>query len=98
MIPWDHIAVLHTIDQGPTAAYPEGHLETPKAWVEGDWDDDGILSHPLTVTFEPIGCGRVLYSTYHTADNTHVGLVPQERVLMHLVMEIGVCSNNPVVQ
>ena len=47
---------------------------------------------PLTVTYEPTGCGRVLFSTYHTTDSTHVGLVPQERVLLYLIMQIGMCQ------
>ncbi len=51
---------------------------------------------PLTVTFEPAGCGRVLFSTYHTTGTPHVGLVPQERILLYLIMEIGVCKEGPI--
>src|SRR6185295_11644198 len=47
-------------------------------WVQGDWADGLGQTHPMTVTFEPTGCGRVLYSTYHTTDNPHQGLTPQE--------------------
>ena len=39
----------------------------------------------------------MLYSTYHTAESTHVGLLPQERVLLYLIMEIGVCKTGPVI-
>ncbi len=77
-------------------------IDSPKAWVIGDENGDpancaGSGCSPETVTFEPVGCGRVLYSTYHTADNPHVGLVPQERVLLYLIMEIGVCHEGPIV-
>jgi len=78
--------------------------DKPKAWVigdEGGTPTDCAGPNPncsaFTVTFEPVGCGRVLYSTYHTADNNHVGLVPQERVLLYLIMEIGVCKSGPIV-
>jgi hypothetical protein len=53
--------------------------------------------HPLTVTFEPNGCGRVMYSTYHTADLSHPGLLPQERVLLYLILQIGECKSGPVI-
>jgi len=57
---------------------------TPKAWVMGD-------SSPSTISFED-GCGRVLFSTYHTEgsadDNT---LLPQEKALLYVLLEVGVC-------
>jgi hypothetical protein len=62
---------------------------TAKMWISGDYMG---AYYPHTVTFEP-SCGRVLYSTYHTAQKTHEWLVPQERVLLHLIMEIGVCND-----
>lgn len=64
---------------------------TAKTWISGDYMG---AYYPHTVTFEP-SCGRVLYSTYHTAQKTHAWLVPQERVLLHLIMEIGVCNAGP---
>ncbi len=71
-------------------------LDTPRAWVTGSGSSIGGPSkRPLTVTFNPPGCGRVLFSTYHTAPGTHVGLLPQERVLLYLIFEIGVCNDNP---
>ena len=74
-------------------------IDTPKAWVTGSNSGPfgGGARHPLTVTFEPAGCGRVLYSTYHTTETAHAGLYPQERILLYLIMEIGVCSDNPVI-
>lgn len=71
--------------------------DSPKAWVIGG-NGSSLPKKPLTVTYEPAGCGRVLYSTYHTTDDTHVGLVPQERVLLYLIMEIGVCKSGPIIE
>ena len=77
-------------------------VDSPHVFVIGDEGGTpatcaGAGCSPLTLTFEPVGCGRVLYSTYHTADNPHVGLVPQERVLVYLIMEIGVCKEGPII-
>lgn len=68
-------------------------MDQAKVFVKGTVEDlfGGITTKPLTVTFEPAGCGRVVYSTYHTTDFVHVGLAPQERVLLYLIMEIGTC-------
>ena len=56
--------------------------------------------HPLTVSW-PYNCGRVLYTTYHSVGamgGTHSGLLPQEEILFYLVMEIGLCQDEVVVQ
>jgi len=68
-------------------------MAAAKTWISGDYNGS---YYPHTVTFEP-SCGRVLYSTYHTAQKPHAWLVPQERVLLHLIMEIGVCNSGPIV-
>ena len=70
--------------------------EQAHTWVVGDWGNGEGPIHPLTVTFEPTGCGRVMYSTYHTTEGVHSGLVPQERVLLYLIMEIGECKDGPI--
>ncbi len=71
-------------------------VDTPEAWVIGSGSSGGGAGKkPLTVTFNPPGCGRVLFSTYHTTPTAHLGLIPQERVLLYLIMEIGVCNSNP---
>lgn len=70
-------------------------IDSPKSYVIGGHGTD-TPKLPLTVTFEPAGCGRVLYSTYHTTDSAHAGLVPQERILLYLIMEIGVCIEEPI--
>jgi hypothetical protein len=98
---WNWIKQLNAVPVGNNAqGMPV--IDTPKAWVNGSnplpIGGGGATKHPLTVTFEPAGCGRVLYSTYHTTDSQHTGLFPQERILLYLMMEIGVCSDNPVVE
>jgi hypothetical protein len=73
--------------------------DDPKTWVTGS---DGVHgAGPLAVTYEPAGCGKVLFSTFQTAgasaSDSHVGLMPQERVLLFLIMEISACTKNPVI-
>lgn len=97
---WNWIKQLNAVPVGVNAqGMPV--TDTPKAWVNGSNPlpiGGGAGKHPLTVTFEPAGCGRVLYSTYHTTESAHTGLFPQERILLYLMMEIGVCSDNPIVE
>jgi hypothetical protein len=72
-------------------------VDSPKVYVTGTapgWDSE---IKPLTVTFEPAGCGRVMYSTFHTTSSAHVGLLPQERILVYLLLELGVCKDDVVV-
>jgi hypothetical protein len=89
---WSLIRTLPTVKIG-TDMMGNPITNTAKTWISGDYQ--GAI-YPRTVTFEP-SCGRVLYSTYHTAGKTHAYLVPQERVLLYLIMEIGVCNNGPIV-
>ena len=77
-------------------------VDTPKVYVVGDVDGvptscPGAGCQPMTVTFEPVGCGRVMYSTYHTVNTAHEGLFPQERILMYLMMELGECKSGPII-
>lgn len=73
--------------------------DKPKAWVTGS--DDSGHNGPLSVTYQPTGCGKVLYSTFQTsganATASHAGLMPQERVLLFLIMEIAACTSTPVI-
>jgi hypothetical protein len=59
--------------------------ETPKVWVHAD-------GAPATTSFKH-GCGRVLYSTYHTqpTSETNGPLEPQALALLYLVLEVQVC-------
>jgi hypothetical protein len=71
--------------------------DTPKTWLTGSKPGEAAaMNKPLAVTYEPTGCGKVLYTTFQTANSAHVGLYPQERVLIYLIMEIQTCSNNPI--
>ena len=77
-------------------------VDTPRVYVMGDVDGfsascPGAGCQPMTVTFEPVGCGRVMYSTYHTTYTPHEGLIPQERILMYLMMELGECKSGPII-
>jgi len=98
---WNYIENLTSVMTGED---PEGLpiIDEPKAWVIGSNPDlDDNVKRPLTVTFEPTGCGRVMFSTYQTSGATssdhHSGLYPQERVLLFLIAEIGVCFEGPIV-
>jgi hypothetical protein len=94
---YNHIKSLGTVNVGTDPMTGQPVMETPKIWVSATDTSQGGRK-PMTVTFEPGGCGRVLYSSYHTAEGAHVGLIPQERVLMYLLMEIGLCKDGPVVE
>jgi hypothetical protein len=72
-----------------------GESAGPKVWVEGDFVLETGRIVPLTMTFQH-GGGKVLFSTYHTVGDGptpgHDGILPQEYVLVYLIMEIGVCT------
>lgn len=69
--------------------------DQPKVWVTGSGPNSGGPK-PQAVTYQPTGCGKVLYTTFQTAVSQHVGLYPQERILIYLIMEIQTCSDNPI--
>lgn len=88
---WNQIAQTTAVPKGEDA---DGNvlMDQPKTWVIGS---NGFGSKkPMTVTFEPTGCGRVMYSVYQTSNDAHPGLFPQERILLYLLLEIGVCVND----
>jgi hypothetical protein len=52
----------------------------------------GSGSQPLTVEFTRNDCGRVIFSSYHTSGtSSSTGLLPQERILEYLMVEVGTC-------
>ncbi len=55
----------------------------------------GASDVPLTTTFDVSTCGRVIYSSYHTAGGTPTSLLPQERILEYLMLEVGSCVGPP---
>jgi hypothetical protein len=63
---------------------------------------DGTVSYTggsgdvlLTTEFDVSTCGRVMYSSYHTAGGTPTSLLPQERILEYLMMQVGTCVGPP---
>ncbi len=66
------------------------------AWVEGPCltCTDTTAIRPMTITAS-YGCGRMLFSTYHTSGYGHLGLSPQELILLYIILEIGVCHSTP---
>jgi hypothetical protein len=65
-------------------------------WVEGPCGacTDSFTVRPMTVSGQ-YGCGRMMFSTYHTTEYAHHGLTPQELVLLYIILEIGVCHGEP---
>jgi hypothetical protein len=59
-------------------------------------------TYPQTIKFDyPVGskdaCGRVIFSSYHTAGATaSTMLSPQEKILEYLMFEAGACLGNPI--
>ncbi len=72
------------------------HDVLPKAWILAQTPSNGIK--PATVSY-PYGCGRILFSTYHTEGKKSTGakLLPQERALLYIILEVAVCLKNPEV-
>ena len=60
---------------------------TPKVWMTSD---TGSGKLPATVSFED-KCGRVLFSTYHCEGDSASGLLAQEKALLYVLLEVGVC-------
>jgi hypothetical protein len=63
-------------------------LMKPKIWMYVQTEDDG--PRPATVTFQ-YGCGRGLFSTYHTEDGET--FLPQEKTLAYILFEVSVCAD-----
>ena len=57
---------------------------TPKVWMTNSG------SGPATVSFDQ-QCGRVLYSTYHAEGDVDSALLAQEKALLFILLEVGVC-------
>ena len=85
-------AVLLGNDANGTPAYDD-----PTVWVTGT---SPLVGQPKAqaVTFSPVGCGKVMYSTFQTSNAPHVGMFPQERILLYLIMDIQQCSTTVVVE
>jgi hypothetical protein len=96
---WDCIAGLGTVP----GTDPDGEpiSVTPDVYCEGEITrshDCGSGNRPLTLTF-PYGCGKVLFTTYHTVGEMggpHTNLLPQEVILIYMILEIGLCTDEVV--
>lgn len=66
------------------------------SWVEGPCSScsDSNVQRPMAVSGQ-YGCGRMMYSTFETSSVAHQGLNPQELVLLYMILEIGVCFEQP---
>jgi len=66
----------------------------PKVWMSGVQSG---AEKPQTVSFE-YGCGRVLYSTYHTETDEDAPLDEQEKALFYILFEVAsTCVVDPVI-
>lgn len=85
---WTALTGVHTVNDIDPDGKPA--KVTPKVWVEA-------AGSPVTTSFQH-GCGRVLYSTYHTqpTNETNGALEPQALALLYLILEVGVCLD-PVI-
>jgi hypothetical protein len=70
-----------------------------KTYVEGPCTScsDAQVSRPMAVSAQ-YGCGRMMYSTFETSSVPHVGMTPQELVLLYMILEISVCHQEPPVE
>ena len=71
---------------------------TPLEIILGD--TPGYGSKPLNVTFT-YGCGKVLFTTYHTIGaliaTPRPEMITQEKILLYLVLDIAVCSDTVII-
>ncbi|MGH7280747.1 MAG: carboxypeptidase-like regulatory domain-containing protein [Polyangiaceae bacterium] len=88
---WSIITKVNSVNTTDADGNPT--VVTPHVWIAGTSPDGET---PNTVSFED-GCGRVLFSTYHTEGTTGGGstdFLPQEKALMYVLLEVSVCSTN----
>ena len=90
---------------GCTSPFESVERDTSKVWLEGPVQGGGVTGvRPLTTTYDHAECGRVLYSSYHTAGGDRFlpsdsfpgycsgnKLSPQERVLLYLILHVADC-------
>ncbi|MDB4937044.1 MAG: Tryptophan synthase alpha chain [Labilithrix sp.] len=82
---WSRIESVH-----PQPGYgPDGKPKTitPKVWMTSNIAGSQL---PATVSFEQ-KCGRVLFSTYHAEGDDGSNLLAQEKALLYVLLEVGVC-------
>jgi hypothetical protein len=84
---WSSIAKVNAVASVDENGNP--FTQTPKVWASMKTG-----GRPATVSFQD-RCGRVLYSTYHAeGSDSALGqgeFLAQEKALMHILLEVGVC-------
>jgi len=96
---WDCIAGIGSVP----ATDPDGTpiTVTPDIYCDGPVTRSHACmtpNAPLTLTF-PYGCGKILFTTYHTVGEMggpHPELLMQEKILVYMILEIGLCTD-PVI-
>jgi len=96
---WDCIQAIGSVpgtepDGTPITITPDVYCEGPVTRDHSCMSPDA----PLTLTF-PFGCGKVLFTTYHTVGamgGLHPDLLVQEKILVYMILEIGLCTE-PVI-
>ncbi|MCA9667904.1 MAG: hypothetical protein KC503_20040 [Myxococcales bacterium] len=89
--------IIDSVHKVPTPSFDGKTYDvTPTVWVSGAVPGVGVK--PATVSF-PYGCGRVLFSSYHTegAKSQGKSLLPQEKALLYVTLEVAVCLTLPKV-
>jgi len=93
----DSYTIVDSVTKLPTPGPDQKQYDVkPKAWILANTPSKGIK--PATVSY-PYGCGRILFSTYHTEGKKSTGskILPQERALLYIILETAVCLKNPEV-
>lgn len=98
---WDCIAAVGNVPAFDEDGNPINII--PYTWAEGPIEREHNCiggNAPLTLTF-PYGCGKVLFTTYHTVGAmggiSRPNLITQEKILFYLILEIGLCTQGVVV-
>lgn len=98
---WDCIQSLGTVPGFDEEGNPISI--TPYTWAAGPVTRSNSCiagDAPLTITF-PYGCGKVLFTTYHTVGamggESRANLMTQEKILFYLILEIGLCTEEVIV-
>ena len=98
---WDCIYALGNVPAFDDEGNPINII--PYTWAEGPVERSNACmsgSAPLTMTF-PYGCGKVLFTTYHTVGAmggvSRPNLLTQEKILFYLILEIGLCTEEVII-
>ncbi len=74
----------------------DGYWVVPYSWVDGSGSDE-YQGSPLMTTYT-YDCGKVFYSVYETSPDSGTSITPQEYVLLYIILEVGVCEGEYVVE